>query len=80
MGGRFFRLAAAMVAVVVVLVITSASSAGQTATVEKTRNPPHTPDGQPDLQGWHCQVNVDHGHVGNYLDAEVVRPLPRRST
>jgi hypothetical protein len=29
---------------------------------------------------WHCQVNVNHGHVGNYLDAEVVRPLPRRST
>jgi hypothetical protein len=52
MHSRFLHLAAVMVAVVVALVLIPASGAGQTATVEQTQNPPQTPDGQPDIQGF----------------------------
>ena len=53
MSGRMLDLTIAVTAVIAVVSLMPVSAAGQTPTAaEKTWNPPRTPDGQPDIQGF----------------------------
>ena len=51
MSGRFLDSTIALAAVLAVWSLTPVSGAGQ-ATPAKTRSPPRTSDGQPDIQGF----------------------------
>jgi len=83
MRGRYINLMTATAAVLAILILMPGAGAAQTsAAAEKTWNPPRTPDGQPDIQGfwanqgrrlatYNIEAGADELHVlfsGNQTD------------